>query len=308
MYRALVVPLLLLMLLAPAEPLAARDSCLCLTITDLESYEQMRAEFGRFAELLSGFIGCNVDFVPLRSRTAAVQALQRRRVDLVLTGPAEYVVFRRLTQAAPLVAFSRPDYHSALIALADGGPATVADLRGGTVVFGDVGSTSNHLAPMQLIADHGLNPLQDIVSFHVKRSNRSQAWEWLKKGEVKAIGMNYARLLELRRADREMEPGAFRILARSPDLPNDVLLAGRHLDPAMVQRLRNALLEHEAPLVAAILTGRDNAKYQGMKFLTRVKDSDYDSIRKMYITIGYPRFSSFLDEPPPGASPDAKRR
>jgi phosphonate transport system substrate-binding protein len=296
--------LLLLIALIGSISVQADGACrLRMSVTDLDTYQQIQSEFGRFASLLSQYIECTIDFVPFRSRTAAVDALRRQRVELVLTGPAEYVVFRKLTRAAPLIAFSRPDYHSALLVLADGGPARVEDLRGQTVVFGDVGSTSNHLAPMQLLADHGLDPLHDIQSIHIKRINRKQAWELLKAGKVRAIGMNFTRLEEMRWEETELNPGAFRFLARSRDLPSDVLLTGPHLDPALADRLRRSLMAHEVELIKAILVGRDNQKYQGMKFLYQVKDSDYDYIRQMYKTIGYPSYSSFLSEPGAGTSP-----
>ncbi len=82
----------------------------------------------------------------------------RRKVDFVLTGPAEYVVMRKRTDAQPIVGFSRPDYFSAIIVLADSGIDSVMDLKGKTIALGDIGSTSNHLAPAQVLADYGLNP------------------------------------------------------------------------------------------------------------------------------------------------------
>jgi phosphonate transport system substrate-binding protein len=33
-----------------------------------------------------------------------------------------------------------------------------------------------------------------------------------------------------------------------------------------------------------------------MKFLANVKDSDYNYVRSMYKTIGYPEFSNFVGE------------
>jgi phosphonate transport system substrate-binding protein len=47
-------------------------------------------------------------------------------------------------------------------------------------------------------------------------------------------------------------------------------------------------------LVAAILTGKDTQKYKGMKFITRIDDRDYDSVRAMYRTIGHKQFAAFV--------------
>jgi phosphonate transport system substrate-binding protein len=48
--------------------------------------------------------------------------------------------------------------------------------------------------------------------------------------------------------------------------------------------------------VSAILQGEDNQKYTGMKFLTDVTDKDYDYVRSMYQTSGFPQFSEFPGE------------
>ena len=162
------------------------------------------------------------------------------------------------------------------------------------MAFGDVGSTSNHLAPMQLLADCGLDPLKDIQSVHIGDRHRKQAWLRLKSGEVAAIGMNYSWLESFRAGEKELAPGAFRIIARGPDLPNDVLMGGAHLDLALVAAIQKALVENEKKLVEAILKGRYNNKYRGMKIITTVRDSDYNYVRKMYRTIGYPTFSVFI--------------
>ena len=42
--------------------------------------------------------------------------------------------------------------------MADRGITKVKDLKGKKVAIGPVGSTSKHLAPMQIIKDNGLDP------------------------------------------------------------------------------------------------------------------------------------------------------
>ena len=276
-------------------PALAGGAPLRLSVTDLGTMEAHHESFQYFARELGKVMGRSVLFLPFKSRTGAVSALKAGRVDLVLTGPAEYVVFRKLTRAKPVAAFSRPGYHAGILVLAEGGITDVKQLKGRTVAFGDIGSTSNHLAPMQILADHGLNPLQDIKSVHIGDQHQQQAWEGLKNGEVAAIGMNYARLMALRDGEKDLSPGAFRFITSGPDLPNDVLMAGENMDPALVAYIQKTLVKNEKRLVAAILKGKGNQKYRGMKIITTVRDSDYNYVRKMYRTIGYPTFSVFLD-------------
>ena len=189
-----------------------------------------------------------------------------------------------------MVGFSRPDYFSGIIVMADSGYNVPADLMGQKVAFGDVGSTSNHLAPAQVLADYGVM-LDDVEVVH---TSRNIAWESLKRGDIAAVGMNYGKFLGIRAGETEFEPGAFKVIGRGPDLPNDLLVAGAHVDPAMVETLRAAFVDHSDELVAAILVGEDNQKYSGMKFIAEVDDSDYDYVRAAYATIGYPEYAEFV--------------
>lgn len=267
-----------------------------LAVTDLVGLEELQREFGAFKDTLSNATGYDIEFQPVTNRTAAVEALRFNQVDFVLTGPAEYVVMQKRAKAKIVAGFSRPDYFAVIIAMAEGPYNSVADLKGSKIGLGSVGSTSKHLGPIQALADAGLNPLKDVDMVHTKMPI---LWQSLKKGDVSAIGINHLKFLSLR--DKEMKkgglpPGAFRVIARGPDLPNDVLMAGSHVTDKMVKTMRNAFVSHSDQLVAAILTGEDNQKYSGMRFITGLKDSDYNYVRSMYATAGYPEYSDFIGE------------
>jgi phosphonate transport system substrate-binding protein len=145
---------------------------------------------------------------------------------------------------------------------------------------------------MQLFKDHDVDPLKDIAVVHI---SENVAWEALKRGDVAALGTTYTIFLRLREREKTLEPGAFRVIARGPDLPNDVLIAGTHVDQAIVETVRRAFETHAQELINATLTGEDNQKYKGMRFLTRIDDSDYAYVRAMYATIGYPEYAEFVE-------------
>jgi phosphonate transport system substrate-binding protein len=267
-----------------------------LAVTDLVGMEELQREFGKFVTVLSDKTGYEIEFLPVTNRVAAVEALRFKKVDFVLTGPAEYVVMKKRADSSIVVGFSRPDYFAVIITMADSGIQSVQDLKGKKVAFGAVGSTSKHLGPIQALADANLNPAKDV---EVINTNMNVAWEALKRGDVAAIGMNHINFLDLR--DQELAkgglaPGAFRVIARGPDLPNDLLMAGSHVDAAIVDKMRSAFVDHSAELVNAILNGDDNQKYKGMKFITTVKDADYNYVRAMYATAGYPEYADFIGE------------
>ena len=65
----------------------------------------------------------------MNDRTAAVAALAADRVDVVFTGPAEYVVIHEKTGAEPVVAIERDGYHSTIYTRVDSGITAVDQLR-----------------------------------------------------------------------------------------------------------------------------------------------------------------------------------
>ena len=261
-------------------------------VTELEGLEQLQTEFGAFKDKLNEKTGLNIKFYPVPNRTAAVEAMKNKKIDLVLTGPAEYVIFKSMTDAKTLVGFSRPDYFGDIVVMADGPIQDLKQLKNKKVAMGGVGSTSKHLAPMQMMKDAGLNPLRDIKPFH---TTIKVGWEALKRGDVAAFATTNDKLLKLRAKEKQFQPGAFRVIARSRDLPNDIVLYRKGLDKNTVNKIKTALTNHSDEMISAILTGEDNKKYTGMKFLPNTKDSDYDYVRSMYKTIGVNRFNKFVD-------------
>jgi phosphonate transport system substrate-binding protein len=270
----------------------AESKGLRFAVTEIEGLEMLQREFGAFKDVLSEKLGVPVDFFPVPNRTAAVEAVKSRKVDFVLTGPAEYIVFKTLTGAEPVIGFSRPDYYCSVIVKADSGINNIAGLKGKKVAIGAVGSTSKHLAPMQILADNGLDPMKDVQVLH---TSVDLGWQALKRDNVAAWGMTTDKFIKLRAKDTEFEPGAYKVIARGPDLPNDVLLAAKHVDKKTVEQVRNVFEKYSKELVAAILVGSDNKKYTGMKFIPSVKDEDYNYVRSMYKTIGYEKFAAFVE-------------
>lgn len=265
-----------------------------LAVTDVEGLERLQTEWGPFKEKLEAATGHTFAFFPVSNRTAAAEALRAERVDFVITGPAEYVVINKLTNATSVVGLSRPDYFCAIVVMADSPAVRPADLKGQKVAMDDIGSTSGHLCPSQLLADYGVDPQKDLDS--IVHTTRPIAHEALKRGDVAAIGVNYTSWLRVRDTDEGVPPGSFRVIARSGDLPIDLLVAGSHLDKTTVDALRTAIVEGRGNIVEAILSvGGENEKYRGMDIVA-VEDKAYNPVRAMYATIGYPQYSEFVGE------------
>ena len=278
--------------LAALSAVSAMAETWNLAVTDVEGMERLQTEWGPFKAALEAATGDTFEFFSVNSRTAAAEALRGKTVDFVISGPAEYVVINKLTEATPLIGLGRPDYFCAIVVRADSGINLPKDLIGKKVAFGDIGSTSNMLCPMQALADHGVDPVNDIEKTH---TSRNIAHEALKNGDVDAIGTNAGSWLRVRDAETELPYGFFKIIARSGDLPNDMLMVGAHVPTEAAMHVRDAILANKAAIIDGIVSNEENEKYRGMD-LVAIDDSAYDYVRSMYSNAGYPQFDTFIGE------------
>ena len=264
----------------------ASPSALRFAVTDLQGLEELQREYGAFEETFEETSGLELDFFAVTDRTAAAAALDTDQVDIVFTGPAEYVVIHERTDAEPVIAIERPGYRSCLYTSADSGITDIDDLKGGKVAMSDVGSTSGHLGPSQIFVEAGIDPMTELEVLPVGNA----VHEALKRGDVAAVGIGCHDYEEFM---AEEDAADYPIIMEGELLPPDLLLARSGLDDATVETVRNTFTEHFDELLAAMLEGKDNAKYDGAE-LVQVTDEDYDVVRSMYRSIGADDFTEFV--------------
>lgn len=274
--------------------ISAHADTVKLAVTDLVGLEELQREFGPFKAELERTSGLEIEFLPVTNRTAALEALRFKKVDFVLAGPAEYVVMNKRANAQIVTGLYRPNYYSLIVVKADSPLFSPVELKGKSVGFGSVGSTSRHLGPIQLLTDAGLEPVKDIKPVN---TNLRLAWEGLKKDNLQAVGMGRSDLEGFLAQEPEEQRNAYRVLARGGDLPNDLLMAGEHVPQATVKKLQKAIVENSDSLIASITQGGEHTtRYVGMRFLNGIADKDYNVVRSMYRTAGYPEYSDFIGE------------
>ncbi len=274
---------------AVSSTVASAQDTIRFAVTDIDGLEALQTEMGPFKDVFEKVSGLKVELFAVSGRTVAVEAMAADQVDFVLTGPAEYVVFNARMQAVPVVTWNRPDYYSNIVVL-DSSPAqTVADLKGMKISFGEIGSTSQHLAPATLLAEAGLVYGTDYEPVFLKRN---VAMEALISGEIAAIGLNKTHIEQV---TEKFPDKKLRVLVQGPELPNDLLLASPTVKPEVVDAVRKAFAEHGDELLAAVTSQEANAKFIGGGFTPDVSDADYDGVRKMYENVGVTEFLAFLE-------------
>jgi len=260
-------------------------------VTDIEGLEQLQLGFRPFKDILEEKTGMKFEFFAVNSRTAVVEALKASKVDVVMSGPAEYVAIKKRSDARPLVGFSRVHYTSAIITTKETGITTLEDLKGKKVAFGNVGSTGGHLGAMQMFADVGIDPLKYLEIIHTSDVIMHEA---LKKGDVVAIAQSYDKWTRLYEKEPKEIQDTFYIIQESETLPNDILVVGTHIDDQVFNKLLEAFKTYPEELKVALTSTEGNRKYEGMSFVLDVKDSDYDKVPEMYKTAGYPKYAEFI--------------
>ena len=216
-----------------------------------------------------------IQFFPVADRTAAAVALQSDQVDIVLTGPAEYVVMQAKTEAVPFIAITRPNYRSVIAVHKDGGINSLADLKGKTIAMSDLGSTSGQLGPTKILVDAGLQPEKDI--------------------EIKMLGDADLQAFERFMQAKSLKSEDYPIVKEGDLLPSDVFIASNKLKPEYVEKIKQGMVENQDQLIGAIVSVDANEKYQGST-LIEAKDSDYDPIREAYQAIGINDFTEFVGD------------
>jgi phosphonate transport system substrate-binding protein len=261
-------------------------STLRFAVTDLQGLEELQREFGAFETTFEEKSGLDLEFFAVNDRTAAAAALDSGDIDIVFTGPAEYVVIHERTDAQPVIAIRRDGYRSCIYTSADSGVRSLTDLRGKKIAMSDVGSTSGHLGPSQMLVDAGVNPLEEVEVLTVGDA----VHQALKRGDVDAVGVGCHDYEEYMADEVRAE---YPVLQEGPELPPDLLVSRSGLSQETIQTVRSTFSENFPDLLAALLNGKDNAKYEGAA-LVDVTDSDYDVVRSMYRAIGADDFTEFV--------------
>lgn len=268
---------------------AASEGTVRFIVTELKGLEELQREFGEFQRVFEEQSGLDLELFPVSSRSAAAAALDADRVDLVFTGPSEYVVLRERVSVTPVVAIERPGYASCIYTTAASGISSLTDLEGEHVAMEDVGSTSAHLGPSVMLADAGLDPMDDVEVVLVGDAMH----EALKRGDVAAVGAGCHDYDEF---VAEEERDAFPVIARGDQLPADVIVARPDLDEATVELVRSTFEDHWDELREAMLSGEENQKFADAELVAVPEDSDYDVVRRMFSAIGVDDFGEFVGE------------
>ncbi|HLB24983.1 MAG TPA: PhnD/SsuA/transferrin family substrate-binding protein, partial [Nitrospirota bacterium] len=164
----------------------------------------------------------------------------------------------------------QPFTRSVIVTKDDSPITTLAELRGRSFAFGSERSTSSHLMPRAMLDELGIK-LHDLREYRYLGRHDSVAKAVL-SGEFDAGGI-------METVARQYMSQGLRVLQFSETMANFNFSVGKKIDRAAKDSIKQCLLElsRDDPRHAPVLKAID-PECEGF---IEVKDSEYDSIRRM---------------------------
>lgn len=202
---------------------------------------------------LSQRLSCPVDVQVTESYSAAVLAMQNKKVDIGIFGPLGFVFANQRANAEAVASFGDAtgklsSYTAAMWVPVASPVQSVADLRGRTLALGEVGSTSGDALPRQALVQNGLDQ-QSVRTTYA--GGHPEALLALTNGTVDAAEIN-SQQQATATASGTFDPTKFRAIWRSAPIPNDPVTVRGDADPAFKTAVAQALTQLDPATVGQV--------------------------------------------------------
>lgn len=230
------------------------------------------------ADGLSAELGITVEPFAFGSSAELLQGLRAGQIDIALLNPFAYVAARETGSVRVLlrcVRDGRDWSRSEIIALAEGGPRTLEEVRGKAFAFVDPSSPSGYLFPVAHLLRSGLDPERDLGEV-VFTGSQEEVVRAVLEGRVAAGACREGARRSVYAEARDVFERVA-VIAYTLPVPNRSVVVRAALRPDLVERIKQALLA-----VTAGGKGREAWKVVsgGYDGFVEAEDQDYDVIRE----------------------------
>lgn len=199
------------------------------------------ADYRPIFQAIGKTTGLDFDLKVAQSYGAVVEAMCNGTADIAFVGPVTYLQAKKRGCAdllAVAVKDGHSDYFAGLFARKDSAIRSLADLRGKSVAFGDVNSTSSFVFPIAMLMAAGIDPVKDLGPLRLAGSHANSLAS-LTGRRVDAAALSFE---SYEKAVREGVQGVgdVRVVARSEPIPYPPLVMNSKLSGDLKQRLRQA--------------------------------------------------------------------
>jgi phosphonate transport system substrate-binding protein len=275
-----------LLLAALGEQPAAAQGSLHLALTPSQKPTDLLVAGEAFGAALGKLVGVPIRVTVASDYAAVIEALRNRTADLAFVHPAGYVLANREAKAMIVAKdqwHGNTSYTSRIYVRKESGITTLEGLRGKTIAFIDPSSASGYVYPMVLLIQKGLVQNRDPKTFFkefVYAGSHDAGLLALLNGHVDALAsFDQAREQYLKDpAQREK----IIYVAETAPIPEGGICARDGLDPALVAKVRAALLSMKGPTYAPVL----KALYDIDGF-EPADDREYEPVRAAMDLLGW---------------------
>jgi phosphonate transport system substrate-binding protein len=241
-----------------------------------------------------------VDFVPVLVDT---QDFEKRfkagEFALAHSNSLIYIILKERYDMQLVAAEKRGQFGSrsagAIIARAGSGIRKLDDIRGKKMAFGPMLAPTGYLAEYDLLLRSGIDPERDLGYYAIPAGSY--------KHEKAIYGVLYGKFdvaaapvldLEVLTREGKISPDDFVILAQSPIVPYCTFGAAKGIDPGIMRKVRQSLLELKPADTVEIGGERVKVlKAAGIDGYEELLDSDYNPIRDMARRVNMPPYQKY---------------
>ena len=230
------------------------------------------------ADYLTKALGVPVTTFTSTQYSGLIEAMGSGKVDIGSLPPLGYVLAKDKGAADVLLKTIRHGhitYHSMFIARADSGIKSIEDAKGKRMAFVDPASTSGFLFPAEYLKKHNID-YKTFFSQYVFAGGHDSAVRAVydKDLDVAAVYDDARDKLESQPTYKDVKQKVVKI-GDAGEIPNDTLSVRTGLDPALVAKIKAALIAY-----AASPDGKKTLKsVYDVDGVVDAKDSDYDPVR-----------------------------
>jgi phosphonate transport system substrate-binding protein len=226
----------------------------------------------KLKEYLEKRLGKRIELVVTTDYSSMIEATRHGRIDLAYFGPLSYALARQkcdIEAFAALKTKGSTTYRAVLIGNVAQGIASLDDVKGKDVAFGDTASTSGHLIPKAMLADKGLKAGSDYRE-HFVGAHDGVALT-VQNGKAQAGGLSKP-IFEEMVARGTIDPAKVKVLQESQPYPQYPWTMRADLDPELKKRIRAAFLD---------LDDKEVLRPFKADGFGPIADKDYDAIRDL---------------------------
>nr|WP_245204033.1 phosphate/phosphite/phosphonate ABC transporter substrate-binding protein [Ammoniphilus resinae] len=228
---------------------------------------------------LAKTLNMDVELIVTTDYSSMIEAMRNGKIDIGYFGPLSYVLLKQKMDNA--VAFAAkvekgsPTYQAVVIAGTDTGVQNLADIKGKTVAYGDVASTSSHMIPKEMIFSKGkLEQGRDYEEQFV--GSHDAVAMAVQNGNAQAGGLSKP-IFESLVQKGTIDATKVKVIEESQPYPNYPWVLNADLDKDLQESIKQAFYNLKDESVLKPLKGEGYAP---------IEDKDYDVIRNMVKLLG----------------------